>query len=77
MHMEQTCHVHSGIFCVNCLFVYVLVSAVQYIDTKKRYTSVYVLMYTVSNDTELGEALRAMGHKLSDAEVLKMMKVWQ
>jgi hypothetical protein len=40
-------------------------------------TSLSVHMHTVSNDTELGEALRAMGHKLTDAEVLKMMKVWQ
>lgn len=32
-------------------------------------------MNTVSYNTELGEALRAMGHKLTDAEVLKMMQV--
>ena len=43
----------------------------------KNFTSVSVRIHTVSHDTELGEALRAMGHKLTDAEVLKMMKVWQ
>ena len=39
------------------------------------YVSIHVCMHTVSYNTELGEALRAMGHTRTDAEVLKMMQV--